>query len=103
MTNKTILLNKQILQWHTNTFKNITEQEQLNKVQEELKELQEEVADVFISTIAGMERFKDNKTFKYIYKTLIDNNLFDIQAIQNKLNINKKRKWKKINSIYRHY
>lgn len=98
-------INKQILQWHTNTFKDITEQEQLNKVQEELKELQEEVADVFISTIAGMERFKDkdNTTFKYIYKTLIDNNLFDIQAIRNKLNINKKRKWKKINSIYRHY
>lgn len=68
MTNKTIPLNKQILQWHLNTFKDITEQEQLNKVQEELKELQEEVADVFISTIAGMERFKNNKTFKYTIK-----------------------------------
>ena len=54
---------------------------------EELEELQQEAADVFIATIAGMERFKNNKLFYGVYKTLLNNNLYNSLAIKNKLKI----------------
>lgn len=95
-------LKKEIKEWHCDTFKNITELEQFNKIIEEWEELQEEIADVFISIIAGKERFKDSLAIEWFYQEFLNNFNIDKKIIKKKLEINKKRKWIKLNGTYKH-
>lgn len=105
-----------ILQWHLKTFKNVSLFNQLKKLIEEIKECNkefslEELADIFIVSVR-LNTFYLGKLInyflsKYITKKYINRyNISEIQirrAIKNKMEINKKRKWKLIDGVYRHY
>lgn len=101
---KKIELIKDVVAWHTRTFQNTTEQEQMQKLREEYNEYmeakevhclkkyaQEEKADVIIVLIVLAYRY-DNFVAK-----LALNNRFNkkmIYEVEKKMEINRNRKWK---------
>lgn len=107
-----------ISEWHKETFPNATLASQLLKMHEELLELQntdvedtdkftEELADCLIvaSTLAG--RFKSPVGNLIVSTLLPDKNLPAVclhimYAINEKMEKNLKRKWKKHKGVYRH-
>ena len=107
-------LDEDIVEWHKKTFPDITMGELLLKLEEELGELEcalgktdssflEEAADVYIVSRALIERFCSK-----IGMTICDNitkldecdSIMD--AVKDKLSKNKKRKWHKVDGVYRH-
>lgn len=114
-------LQKEILDWHTLTFKNITLESQILKWQEEFNELQktktkkqflEEISDCAI-VATGLLRFGEvGKTINFVFMEYLNyvfqgNDWLLIQedfeiAVEKKFEINKKRKWNKVNGCYRH-
>lgn len=106
-------LDEDIVAWHEKTFPDITLGELLLKLEEELGELEdakwkdgfeflEEIADVYIVSCALYFRFESYiglhflETFDSTPKKIIKD------AVKDKLSKNKKRKWHKVNGIYRH-
>jgi len=105
-----------IIQWHKETFPDTTLEEQEKKFIIEFDEYIEaigeerqikELADMQI-VACGIARFNrarsqilTNKVLKYAEK--FKHNLDDLnEAIQEKMAINRKRKWHKVNGEYRH-
>lgn len=105
-----------IMQWHKETFPNATLEEQEHKFLIEFDEYIEaigkdeqtkELADMQI-VACGIARFNrersqvlTNKILKYAKK--FRHNLDDLDAaIQEKMAINRKRQWHKVNGEYRH-
>lgn len=103
-----------IVNWHTRTFPDCTKAEQLLKLDEELREVcdfmrenkkpqaYEELADSYIAAVALAVRF-DSTIGKY-FVSLIEERPSPklIEEVNQKLAINKKRKWHKVDGVYRH-
>lgn len=103
-------LDEDIVAWHKQTFPDITMGELLLKLEEELKELSdalgktdgsflEEAADVYIVARALRERFNSITALHFCHTTKSKEL---VQAIKDKLSKNKKRKWHKVDGVYRH-
>lgn len=104
-------LNEEILEWHKTTFPLCTVESQLLKLDEELKEViecvlksessQEELADAYIVSLVLAKRYKSTiggyfvGLFSKEYTALWEN-------VKKKMEINKMRKWKKVEGVYRH-
>ena len=105
-----------IIQWHQETFPDTTLEEQWHKLKLEMEEFDKaksynkvkELADIFIATCC-VARFSLSFSlclFSIIYKILshLENKqicIFD-KAINDKMAINRKRTWHKINGEWRH-
>lgn len=102
---------KKATKWHAKTFKDATLSGQLLKLEEEFKELRAEVrkkdsrkkvlketADVLIVS-AGLKRF-DSPISDFIVGAIIENTDLDslykiLEALREKMQINRARKWEK--------
>lgn len=104
-------LNSEIVEWHKKTFPDCTHESQLLKLDEELKEVaecvlksessQEELADAYIVALVLAKRYRSTigGYFVGLYsakKTVLWEN------VKKKMEINKRRKWHKVNGVYRH-
>ena len=97
-----------VCEWHKETFPDITMDEQIRKLEEELKEYYEcydfsELADVIICSVVLWKRFNSEIgrcVFNYAKKESSQIRLNFI--VSDKLRINRGRIWKKIDGIYRH-
>ena len=104
-----------IMQWHEETFPDATLDGQRQKYREELSEYVAsgekdiyELADMFIvacgiarfSLKDGTDAFSDVYDWYMAYDSFNDNALWD--AINEKMAINRKRKWTKKNGNYKH-
>lgn len=112
MTKETI---KSIIEWHEQTFPDATLWGQLDKYQEEQNEWVEsnysdvtELADMFI-VACGIARFDLQEGFFHIadvydwYANAEELQLSGLEdAVNNKMKINRQRKWNKGNGEYRH-
>ena len=95
---------EEIVEWHKKTFPDATFESQILKLEEELFEYnksydEEELADVLIVSIVLAKRFKSQigyDIFAYYYDKCCD------ELIIEKMKINKKRTWHKVNGVYRH-
>lgn len=103
-----------IVNWHTRTFPDCTKAEQLLKLDEELQEVcdfmrqnkrpqaYEELADSYIAAVALAVRFKST-IGRYFIGLIADYSTPELlKKVNQKLAINKKRKWLKVNGVYRH-
>jgi lipopolysaccharide/colanic/teichoic acid biosynthesis glycosyltransferase len=106
-----------IIQWHKETFPDTTLEEQWHKFELEMEEFDKaksydnkvkELADMFIAT-CGIARF--SLSFSLIFFSIIYKKLKHLEskqelnfdkAINDKMAINRKRKWHKVNGEYRH-
>lgn len=99
---------EKIVKWHKETFPDVDLKSQKMKFLEEYKEFLEgysleEYADMFICNAALNYRFDF-----FCYDDILKEEMLNISvaylndAIRKKMEINKKRTWKKINGIYRH-
>ena len=107
---------KTIQKWHEESFPDATLDGQLGKLQEEIKEYMDaktdeeklfELADMAI-VVMGIRRF-DEKHAKELIFMVYENaseDGFDMtelwDAIQKKMEQNRKRKWTKKNGLYKH-
>jgi len=111
-------LEKDILNWHKNTFQDSTLESQFDKLKEEIQEVRNsenmrdfysELSDCYIVAYA-FQRWSDYAMEIALFriKVLEDEYCWEIpqesfeKMIAEKLEINKKRKWKKINNVYHH-
>ena len=99
---------KDVCEWHEKTFPDITKEDQIKKLEEELNEYYEcydysELADVLICAIVLRERFGSGigKCVFYYAKSIIQETRANM-IVADKLRINKKRIWKKVDGVYRH-
>lgn len=111
-------LEKDILDWHCKTFPDATLESQLSKLFEEIGEVNQsnnmrefylELSDCYIVAYALLRWSSEAHTLAmFSIKALEDNADWEIpqesfeKMIAEKLEINKKRKWKKINNVYHH-
>ncbi len=97
-----------IVKWHKETFPDVDLKSQKMKFLEEYKEFLEgysleEYADMYICNVALNYRFNF-----FCYDDILNEEIVNISvsylndAIRKKMEINKKRTWKKINGIHRH-
>ena len=107
-------LEQEITEWHKKTFPDVTMQELLLKLEEELAELfdainvkaeiteqaMEEQADVYIVSVALMERFNSRIGLHFYSMDYTNKEL--MKAVRNKMEINKQRTWHKVDGQYRH-
>lgn len=109
-----IKLNKEIIQWHRETFPNCTFESQLVKLEEELSEVvkahnlgnmqnaYEEMADVYIVALVLAKRYKSHIGI-YFVEALKDKDIpFFVMRIKRKMEINKRRNWVEVDGVYRH-
>lgn len=103
-----------ILDWHKKTFPDCTYESQLEKLDEELKEVVEaqrnrliehsydELADVYIVSTVLKERF--NSTMGAYFTLLLNEHPVPelSKRVDRKMNTNQKRTWCKVNGVYRH-
>lgn len=118
---KFIELACEIAEWHEKTFPDATEDGQILKLSEEFtewreaelsgydtrKEKYEELADILI--VAGVLEFRyDNAMGKFIFNDIIEglylnDSIVVLNAIQTKMEINRRRKWVKLSDgRYKH-
>lgn len=97
-----------VCEWHKETFPDITKEDQIRKLEEELNEYYEcydysELADVLICAIVLWKRFKSEvgKCVFYYSKSIIKETRANM-IVADKLRINKKRIWQKVDGVYRH-
>lgn len=106
-----------ITDWHRQTFKDATLSGQLIKFAEEINEFDvainsgqdalSELADMII-VAAGIERFDELFASAFVQFTYMEASDagFDMtelwDAVEKKMEINKKRKWQKSNGLYHH-
>lgn len=110
-------LKKRIIDWHIATFPDATLESQLLKFEEEFKEWVDsatkkkkdydeymfEFADAFIVALVLSERFGSCVGGYFVGLANLRNRKDDlILYINKKMGINEKRKWKKVNGVYRH-
>lgn len=106
-------LDEDIVSWHKKTFPDITMGELLLKLEEELRELSdakwkdgfnlmEESADVYIVSCALYYRFNSKTGLHFL--SLLDGLPHEVKTkiVSDKLSKNKKRKWHKVDGVYRH-
>lgn len=105
---------KSIIEWHEQTFPDVTLEGQLQKYQDELQELAEsnykditELADMFI-VACGICRFSLARGMAAFWKVvdltarmLLINEQFEA-AVNKKMQINRNRKWSKGKGNYQH-
>lgn len=97
-----------VCEWHKETFPDITKEDQIRKLEEELNEYHEcydfsELADVIICSVVLWKRFNSEIgrcVFNYAKNESSQLRLNFI--VSDKLRINKKRIWKKVDGVYRH-
>lgn len=107
-------LDEDIVSWHKQTFPDITMGEMLVKVDEEIGEVcdairngsnnhaLEEMADVYIVSRVLKERFNSH-VGGYFIGLLEEYPVPRIMdAVKKKMKENKKRKWHKVDGVYRH-
>lgn len=106
---------KSIIEWHEQTFPDATLEGQIEKFDDELSEYGEsecleELADLFI-VACGIARFdfiealpcfaKVEQLLKLWEKISVSRRAFEI-AVNEKMQINRKRKWNKIGNTFQH-
>ena len=103
---------KSIIEWHEQTFPDATLEGQLAKFADERKEFEqepslEEWSDMFI-VACGIARFDSILALHYFsdcFKTLARQairNIYIQQAVDKKMEINRKRKWGKVGNKFQH-
>lgn len=108
---------KSIIEWHEQTFPDATLEGQLEKFEDEIKEFFEaellsdeaatELADCFIVG-CGIARFSflsAMNAFSFVFGYLVGEVEFTkkfLSAVENKMQINRKRKWGKKGNSYQH-
>lgn len=118
-TSRLIKLIEEIVSWHKKTFPEATEESQVLKLDEELKELKKasidgdmnqvknESIDVVIVSSVLKDRYS-NALGDVVFSSIMDkiSSVADfnevVVALENKFEINKKRKWTFENGVYRH-
>lgn len=118
-TSRLIKLIEEIVSWHKKIFPEATEESQVLKLDEELKELKKasidgdmnqvknESIDVVIVSSVLKDRYS-NAIGDVVFSSIMDkiSSVADfnevVVALENKLEINKKRKWTFENGVYRH-
>lgn len=98
-----------VVNWHKETFPDVTKEDQLKKLEEELKEFYKdfsdmELADVLICSIALSERF-NSPIGNVVFNSFANQPDFYPsldEIISKKMQINKSRTWQKIDGVYRH-
>lgn len=102
-----------IVEWHKKTFPDLDVNSQVKKTNEEIREyimavvndegkerIREEIADVYISCLALKYRFGIDLMGCFLMDN-INRERFG-KDIDRKMYVNAKRKWCKINGVYRH-
>jgi hypothetical protein len=105
---------KSIIEWHEQTFPDATLEGQIEKFYDELAEYNEEynikeLADMYI-VACGIARFDSVQALDYfavVYKAIMDYKLLAVpfllrEVIDDKMQINRKRKWGKQGNSYQH-
>lgn len=99
---------EEIVEWHKKTFPDADLKSQKIKFLEEYKEYLEsgdimELADMFIVETVLNWRFDYKDFYLLVCKEKFNKKFYEVEdAVNKKMEINKKRTWHKVNGVYRH-